>query len=118
MKLLSNNDSLTREEYLKECSLSSLKPEDVFTSASITAAYLNSCEVSEVRLVGSDGFKRELEQAGIKVEGGSDHSPFEDVPLDIDLFNNYPANEGVQAVVVGTDPGFTYSKMCLASLYV
>lgn len=36
----------------------------------------------------------------------------------IDSFNNYPIDEEINVVLVGLDDSFTYTKLCLSSLYV
>lgn len=71
-------------------------PEDVLTSAYATARYLAG-DVAIAYVVGAPGLAVTLEQEGIAVA---------------------PAGEGVDAVVVGLDPGLTYEKLVEASLAI
>ena len=62
--------------------------------------------------------KEELEALGIKTSGGQGNDEFGNAPINIDLFNTYPLEEGVEAVFVNLDQNFNYTKLCLASLYI
>lgn len=53
-----------------------------------------------------------------EVSGGKDLEGFTGNPISIDSFNNFPLDKKVQAVLVALDQSFTYTKLCLASLYV
>ena len=48
----------------------------------------------------------------------NDVEPFGENPIMIDSFNNYPIDEEIDVVLVSLDDSFTYTKLCLSSLYV
>lgn len=75
-------------------------------------------EISKVRIVGSEALKEELESIGLKTTGCQDLEEFKDTTITIDTFNNYKLDEDVGAVLVGLDQDYTYTKLCLASLYI
>lgn len=62
--------------------------------------------------------QEELEAAGIKTIGAVENTPFEKEPITIDAFNGHKLDEEVGAVLVGLDQDSTYTKLCLASLYI
>ena len=66
-----------------------------------------------------DPLETHLNEHGFRLLGAQNPDPFlKDKPLDIDLFNNYPIDEEVRAVVVGHDVFINYTKISLASLYI
>lgn len=65
-----------------------------------------------------DSIKKELKEAGIDSVGGEDAEGFEGRHIDLDEYENYELDSDVKAVVVGLDTKFTYTKLCLASLYI
>lgn len=75
-------------------------------------------DVSKVFCVGLKSLRDELEAVGIAVVGADEHIYPPDNPLHMDLFEAYELDQQVQAVVIGLDIEFTYSKLALAALYV
>ena len=74
--------------------------------------------IKSVRVVGTQSLVDELSATGIEVSGGPSHAPFDEAPIDIDKFNTMSIDETIKAVIVASDPSFTYNKMCIASLYI
>ena len=125
---VSNNDLVTREEYLAnltthldQASLP-LRPteNDVYPASYLSAQYLKHKYPSftKVWYVGNNSLKTELENAGFTAHSAGTPDPFNDEPISIDKFNNYPMVDGIEACVIGLDQQFNYTKLCLASLYI
>lgn len=75
--------------------------------------------MQKVYVVGQDALVHELNEAGIKVAGGQQvDEHLGKAPINIDLFNGYPMDPEIGAVLVGQDNDFNYTKLCLAALYV
>ncbi|MGZ4108634.1 MAG: HAD-IIA family hydrolase [Actinomycetota bacterium] len=74
------------------------EPDEVVSSALVTADVLRERHISEAFVIGEDGVLEALEHAGIRV-------------LDVD------ASQG-QSVVVGWDRGITYAKLRTAALLI
>ena len=88
------------------------------TSSSLAAKYVAQTlpQTKKVWVVGTQSLETELEENGLKFR--NDIEPFGETPIMIDTFNTYPIDEEVDVVLVGLDDSFTYTKLCLSSLYV
>ena len=77
----------------------------MYTSAYLGAQFIktNYPEVKNVRYIGMNAVRQELEDAGFKTSGGQDNRPFENDPITIDSFNNFPMDKDVGALLVGLD---------------
>jgi len=95
---LSNNTFLTREKYAEKLQKMGVNasPKEVFSSAFVTAKYLEqNFPQSRVYIIGEEGLREEIKRCGLKVVAGN-------------------AKEKVDFVVVGMDRKFSFSKMSSA----
>lgn len=95
---LSNNTFLTREKYAEKLQKMGVNasPEEVFSSAFVTARYLEQrFPQSRVYVIGEEGLREEIKRCGLKVVAGN-------------------VKEKVDFVVVGMDRKFSFSKMSSA----
>ena len=95
----------------------------MYGSAYVTSQYIKQYhpDIKKVRVVGMNSIRKELEKVGIDSVGGEDMEGFGDEGrphITLDEFEKYELDPAVKAVVVGLDTKFTYSKLCLASLYI
>jgi len=95
---ITNNSSKTRQEIFGKLLHLGINAElkRVYTSAYATALYLSSKSIKNVFMIGSEGFKKELELQNIKVTEPSD----------------------AEAVVIGMDVHFNYETIAQALLSV
>ncbi|KAJ9505904.1 hypothetical protein QJQ45_017035, partial [Haematococcus lacustris] len=68
-----------------------------------------------VLLLGNSGVEQELDQAGIAWVGGEAWAPPSSLSLTPDAMNGVVLDASIGAVLVGWDPGFSYSKLGLAA---
>jgi len=95
---LSNNSTLSRQEYVKKMEKLGIKVsiDEVFNSGCITAQILKKNNWIRAYVIGKQGLLDELASAGVKVVNKGD----------------------VDCVVVGLDRKFNYGKLSKAMLYV
>ncbi|KAL6751914.1 HAD-like domain-containing protein [Haematococcus lacustris] len=67
-----------------------------------------------VLLLGNSGIEQELDQAGIAWVGGEAWAPPSSLSLTPDAMNGVVLDASIGAVLVGWDPGFSYSKLVYA----
>jgi len=93
---LTNNSACTRAFYAQKLAALGIpaEPSDIMTSAYATALYLqeNGLSGSRVLVIGEDGLREELAQAGV-------------------TFVDPPAEDRADVVVAGIDRAFTYQKL-------
>jgi ribonucleotide monophosphatase NagD (HAD superfamily) len=65
-----------------------------------------------------NSIKKELEKVGISSVGGEDQEEYEISLSNFEKFDEYQLDPEIKAVIVGLDTKFTYSKLCIASLYI
>lgn len=117
MKFITNNCVRTREQFVDKFSTFgfNVNIDNIITSGSITAHYLSEQKINHVYMIGNSALRFELEKLNIKV---LDNVPTVlDVPQIDDIIHS-SLDPGVQAVVVGWDPEFSYRSLAIASLYL
>ena len=67
-------------------------------------------------MVGSDGFKTELRNGGLRLI--NDRMDESEPLMSEEEFRDYKLDPSVVAVVCGVDFNLTYRKICIASLYI
>ena len=121
---LTNSSGRTRDDYVekvRKMGWKGITREMVYGSAYITARYLQEKhpEIKKVRVLGMNSICKEMAEVGIQSCGGEDDEGFKDGRvMTIEDFENYTLDKDVSAVVVGLDIKFTYSKLCIATLYI
>ena len=121
---LTNSSGRTRDEYVekvKKMGWKGITREMVYGSAYTTARYLREKypEIKKVRVLGMNSICKEMGEVGIQSCGGEDDEGFKvSKVMSLDDFEGYNLDPEVSAVVVGLDTNFTYSKLCIASLYL
>ena len=121
---LTNSSGRTRDEYvakIKKMGWKGITREMVYGSAYTTAKYLREKhpEIKKVRVLGMDSICKEMAEVGITSCGGEADEGFRDEKvMTVEAFEEYTLDPEVSAVVVGLDTKFTYSKLCIASLYI
>ena len=121
---LTNSSGRTRDEYVekvKKMGWKGITREMVYGSAYTTARYLTEKhpEIKKVRVLGMNSICKEMAEVGIQSCGGEEDEGFkEGKVMTLDDFEEYSLDPEVSAVVVGLDTKFTYSKLCIASLYL
>ncbi len=87
---LTNNSSKGRETYSKKLTALGIptQKEEIITSSGATAFYLKSQGISEVAVLGTEGLREELTEAGIKIQDKAD------------------------VAVLGFDTSLTYKNLC------
>ncbi len=65
-----------------------------------------------------NSIRKELAAVGIDSVGGEDLEGYENGRMEAESFEKVEIDKDIKAVVVGLDTKFTYSKLCLASLYI
>ena len=127
LSFVSNNDLVLRQQYAEQLTeklgvgKDEITQDQVYTSAYLGAKYISEKypQTKKVRVVGMDSIVGELEAQGIKAIGGETIDPtFRDSQIMIDPFNKYEIDPEVSAVLVGLDQNFSYTNLCLASLYI
>ena len=141
MFLVTNNSTRTRHQVLNEKLKnyafhdSGLKENQIYTSAYVTAKYLNKVlktpkhphhahhnSKPKVYVVGEQGLKDEMKLNGIEVVNGDNEDDEEhndaNVSMGADEIGTREVEEGVGAVVCGINYSFSYRKLCMASLYI
>ena len=135
---LTNNSSKSRVQYLAKFKALGIEAtfEEVVPTSYAAAAYLQSIGFDKsVFLVGNEGVAQELEAAGISYRtwddvcssgssgggngssgnGGNCAAALRE-QWTAEAFAGLPLDPSIGAVVVGWDPGFSYSKLCYASV--
>ena len=121
---LTNSSGRTRDEYVekvRKMGWKGITRDMVYGSAYTTARYLKEKhpEIKKVRVLGMNSICKEMAEVGIQSCGGEEDEGFKSGKvMTIDDFENYHLDSEVSAVVVGLDTNFTYSKLCIASLYI
>lgn len=87
--------------------------EEVVTSGAVVAAEAVAQKVKTAYVVGSQGLKEELQLAGIQVL-----DPDVPEPFDENLFRLLTTIPTPEAVIVGHDESFSFSKLATASLFL
>ena len=127
MSFISNNDLILRQQYINdladklEVEKTRFDLDQIYTSAYLGAKYIKTTypETKKVRVVGMDSIVREIEALDIQTIGGQTVDPtFKDKVIMIDSFNKYEIDPEVSIVLVGLDQNFSYTNLCLASLYI
>lgn len=115
---VSNNSGKARKAYQEKFLKLGIpvNPEEIYGSADATVYYLNTLfpTKSEIYVVGQDGLKKAIQQAGFVCSGGSDdnqHLEWSDIAQLED-------NKQVKAVVAGVDNHLSYTKLAKAHLYL
>ncbi|KAJ8005717.1 hypothetical protein DPEC_G00120810 [Dallia pectoralis] len=113
---VTNNCTKLRENYAKKFSrlgFTGVRPEQIFSSSYCSALYLRDVArvQGQVFVIGGEGVRNELRQAGIPVVGDEDEAP------DATIFHCGLASD-VRAVLVGHDDKFTFLKLAKASCYL
>ena len=93
---------------------------NIYTSAYAAARLLRESHVKTVFLLGGVGVERELETAGVRVVNPAGDADAKDFAVrSAHDFERLTIREaGVDAVLVGWDLGFDFTKLCAASLYL
>lgn len=124
MFFLTNSSGRTRDDYvdkIRKFGFKTCTKEMIYGSAYTTARYVNEKypEVKKVRVVGMESIKKEMSDVGIKSCGAEDDEGYsKGKSMSLDEFETYKLDPEVKAVVVGLDTSYTYSKLCIASLYI
>ncbi|XP_071447581.1 glycerol-3-phosphate phosphatase-like [Hetaerina americana] len=120
---VTNNSTRERQDYVEKCTKLNFpaKKEEIIGTAFLVANYLRSIKFGKkVFLIGSDGFAKELDIAGIKYIGlGPDVMPqvyttLQSITRDIEDH----LDPEVGAVLVGFDPHISYPKLVKAASYL
>jgi len=121
---LTNNSTKSREQCAAKLGHFDVKADksQVICSSSSAARYLDSIgfdrESLKVLVVGQEGITIELQEAGYEVVPCSEATPSSEAKCTIGEFEEITIDEKVGALVVGVDDSFSYSKLCVASLYL
>eukprot|EP01017_Pseudomicrothorax_dubius_P002625 TRINITY_DN1015_c0_g1_i1.p1 TRINITY_DN1015_c0_g1~~TRINITY_DN1015_c0_g1_i1.p1 ORF type:complete len:290 (+),score=78.62 TRINITY_DN1015_c0_g1_i1:144-1013(+) len=116
---LTNNSTLTREEYVKKIASYGYTPriEQIYSTSWVTAQYLKRKhpDIKKVYVVGLESVAKELEEVGIASQPVAAHNGME---MNMTLFKDLTIDPELQAVVAAYDHNFNYYKLCYASLLI
>lgn len=111
VRFATNNSMVTREAYVERLAAMGIRAgrEEIVTSTSATVDHLrrDAPEVRRVLAVGERGIADELRSAGYLVTPAADALP--------DAYDGGPLSDAYDAVVVGIDRAFDYTRLAAAS---
>lgn len=111
--IYSNSSLLTKQtifDNLHKSNINSIDNDHIYTISSLTISQLKKDNVHKLFCICSDLFKEELIKEGFDVYRSEDHKQ--------DSISEVPLIDGIEAVVVGTDPKFNFTKAALGTRYV
>ncbi|KAK6630255.1 hypothetical protein RUM43_014954 [Polyplax serrata] len=116
---VTNNNSLTREEFVEKCHSLGFKAtkENILCTSFLAAKYLKSLNFNKkVYLIGNQGLVKELQKANIKhTDIGPDQV---ESTLDSYVKTKLKYDPDIGAVLIGFDAHFSYPKVLKAATYL